>query len=44
MHYARSNLTLYYKTALVASWNQIQITNPTVLSDYSVISQNIIKI
>ena len=44
MRYSRANLTLYYKTSLYASWNQLQITNPTVLSDYSVISQNIIKI
>lgn len=44
MKYSRSNLTLYYKSSLHATWNQIQLTNPTVLSDYSVISQNIIKI
>ena len=42
MKYSRSNLTLYYKSSLHATWNQIQLTNPTVLSDYSVISQNII--
>ena len=44
MKYSRSNLTLYYKSSLHATWNQIQLTNQTVLSDYSVISQNIIKI
>ena len=44
MKYSRSNLTLYYKKSLDMSWNQIQITNPTVLSDYSVISQTSITI
>ena len=39
MRFSRANLTLYYKTLLGASWNQLQITNPSVLSDYSVISQ-----
>ena len=44
MKYSRANLTLYYKPSLYVLWRQIQITNPTVLSDYSVISQNIIQI
>ena len=44
MKYSRANLTLYYKNSLKSSWNQLQITNPTCLSDYSVISQNVIKI
>lgn len=44
MKYSRSNLTLYYKKSLEESWNQLQITNPTILSDYSVISQKILTI
>tara|TARA_A100001015_G_scaffold214259_1_gene240476 strand:- start:5948 stop:7132 length:1185 start_codon:yes stop_codon:yes gene_type:complete len=44
MKYSRSNLTLFYKKSIQGTWNNIQITNPTVLSDYSVISQNSITI
>ena len=44
MKYSRSNLTLFYKSSIQSSWNCIQITNPTVLSDYSVISQTILTI
>tara|TARA_Y100000741_G_C18262487_1_gene561050 strand:+ start:5901 stop:7106 length:1206 start_codon:yes stop_codon:yes gene_type:complete len=43
MKYSRSNLTLYYKSSLYMPWNQIQLTNPSVLTDYSVISQKSIK-
>lgn len=44
MKYSRANLTLYYKTSLQELWNELQITNPTIFTDYSVISQNMIKI
>jgi len=44
MKYSRSNLTLYYKSSIQDIWNYIQITNPSVLSDYSVISQTILTI
>lgn len=44
MKYARSNLTLAFKNHLNNDWNKIQITDSTVLSDYSVIGQNVINI
>ena len=44
MKYARSNLTLAIKTHLNDTWKKIQITDPTALSDYSVIGQNIINV
>lgn len=44
MQYSRSNLTLYYKNEVNSTWNLIQIADPSVLTDYTAISNELISI
>ena len=41
MNYSRSNLTLSYKSSNDSNWNYLQIADPSVLTDYSVIGNGI---
>ncbi len=40
MKYSRANLTLFFKHYKASGWNTIQIADPSILTDYSVIVQN----
>ena len=40
MKYSRANLTLFFKHYKESRWNTIQIADPSILTDYSVIVQN----
>lgn len=44
MKYSRANLTLFVKHYKANRWNTIQIADPSIFTDYSVIAQNTIMI